>query len=44
MLEVKTPEEVLRLIKKDFHPIGRSETVSLAEALGRNGIGVCTGL
>ena len=35
MLEVKTPEEVLRLIKKDFHPIGRSETVSLAEALGR---------
>ena len=35
MLEVKTPEEVLRLIEKVFYPADRSETVSLAEALGR---------
>ena len=35
MLEVKTPEEVLRLIEKEFKPIGRSETVPLAEAHGR---------
>ncbi len=35
MLEVKTPEEVLRMIEKEFSPNGRSETVSLAQALGR---------
>ena len=35
MLEVKTPEEVLRLIEKEFRPLGRSETVPLARALGR---------
>ncbi len=35
MLEVKTPEEVLRLIEKEFKPLGRSETVPLAEAAGR---------
>ena len=35
MLEVKTPEEVLRLIETEFKPLGRTETVSLAEALGR---------
>ena len=35
MLAVKTPEEVLRLIKKEFKPLGRTETVPLAEAPGR---------
>ena len=35
MLEVKTPEEVLRLIEKEFQPLGRSETVPLEEALAR---------
>ncbi|MDO4989954.1 MAG: molybdopterin molybdotransferase MoeA [Eubacteriales bacterium] len=35
MLEVKTPEEVLRLIETEFKPLGRTETVPLAEALGR---------
>ena len=35
MLEVKTPEEVLRLIEKEFGPLGRSESVPLSEALGR---------
>ena len=35
MLEVKTPEEVLRLIEKEFKPLGRNESVPLAEALGR---------
>ncbi|MBR2583525.1 MAG: molybdopterin molybdotransferase MoeA [Oscillospiraceae bacterium] len=35
MLEVKTPEEVLRLIEKEFRPLGRVETVPLTEALGR---------
>ncbi len=35
MLEVKTPEEVLRLIEKEFMPHGLRETVSLSEALGR---------
>ncbi|MGI5976136.1 MAG: gephyrin-like molybdotransferase Glp [Candidatus Limivicinus sp.] len=36
MLQVKTPEEVLELIEKEFSPIeGRTETVSLAEAAGR---------
>ena len=35
MLEVKTPEEVLRLIEKEFKPLGRVETVPLSAALGR---------
>ena len=35
MLEVKTPEEVLRLIETEFRPLGRRETVPLSEALGR---------
>ena len=35
MLEVKTPEEVLRLIKKEFSPHGRIEHVPLSGALGR---------
>lgn len=35
MLEVKTPEEVLRLIEKEFIPCGLNETVPLSEALGR---------
>ncbi|MBO5497056.1 MAG: molybdopterin molybdotransferase MoeA [Oscillospiraceae bacterium] len=35
MLEVKTPEEVLRLIEREFKPLGRAETVPLAQALGR---------
>ena len=35
MLEVKTPEEVLRLIEKEFMPLGLVEMVSLSEALGR---------
>ena len=35
MLDVKTPEEVLRLIEKEFKPIDRSESVPLTEALGR---------
>lgn len=35
MLDVKTPEEVLRLIEKEFQPVGRSEPVPLAEAPGR---------
>ena len=35
MLEVKTPEEVFRLIETEFKPLGRTETVPLAEALGR---------
>ena len=35
MLQVKTPEEVLRLIEKEFRPLGRSESVPLAQALGR---------
>ena len=35
MLEVKTPEEVLRLIEKEFRPLGRVEAVPLAGALGR---------
>ena len=35
MLEVKTPEEVLRLIEKEFMPLGSRETVPLASALGR---------
>lgn len=35
MLEVKTPEEVLRLIEKEFHLLNRTETVPLMAALGR---------
>ena len=35
MLEVKTPEEVLRLIETEFKPLSRSETVPLSRALGR---------
>ncbi len=35
MLEVKTPEEVLRLIRKEFKPLGFVESVPLSEALGR---------
>ena len=35
MLEVKTPEQVLRLIEKEFHPLASCETVTLADALGR---------
>ena len=36
MLEVKTPEEVLALIRREFVPVGgREETVPLSEAPGR---------
>ena len=35
MLYVKTPEEVLALIKEEFSPLGRTETVSLSRAMGR---------
>ena len=35
MLEVKTPEEVLRLIKTEFRPLERRETLPLTDALGR---------
>ena len=35
MLEVKTPEEVLRLIEREFKALDRTETVALSEALGR---------
>ena len=35
MLEVKTPEEVLRLIQKEFKPLDKKEAVPLSEALGR---------
>ena len=35
MLEVKTPKEVLRLIEKEIKPLGRTETVPLAQAPGR---------
>ena len=36
MLDVKTPEEVLRLIKKEFQPVAEgTETVSLDDAVGR---------
>ena len=35
MLEVKTPEEVLRLIQKEFTPLRRVEAVPLSEAPGR---------
>ena len=35
MLEVKTPEEVLRLIEKEFEPCMRKEAVPLTDALDR---------
>ena len=35
MLYVKTPEEVLALIETEFEKIAQSETVSLADAMGR---------
>ena len=35
MLEVKTPEEVLRLIEKEFRSLNRSERVPPSKALGR---------
>ena len=35
MLYVKTPEEVLALIKEEFSPLGQGETVSLSAAMGR---------
>ena len=35
MLEVKTPEEVFRLIEKEFWPLERKELVPLDNALGR---------
>ena len=35
MLEVKTPQEVLELIQKEFKPLGLTEHVPLAAALGR---------
>ena len=35
MLSVKTPEEVLALIESEFAPEARTETVSLAAAMGR---------
>ena len=35
MLEVKTPEEVYRLIEKEFRPLERKKLVPLDDALGR---------
>lgn len=35
MLQVKTPEEVLALIQKEFKALGRTEQVPYTEALGR---------
>ena len=35
MLYVKTPEEVLALIRSEFAPLNRMETVSLQDAMGR---------
>jgi len=35
MLHVKTPEEVLALIEECFVPMAQTQTVSLAEAMGR---------
>lgn len=35
MLEVKTPEEVARLIEKEFRPLEKKELVPLDNALGR---------
>ena len=34
MLEVKTAQEVLELIQKEFKPLGLTEHVPLAAALG----------
>ena len=34
MLTVKTPDEVLGLIKEKFYPIAESESVALADAIG----------
>lgn len=35
MLKVKTPEEVLRIIEKEFSPLDRRESIPLERALGR---------
>ena len=35
MLEVKTPEEVLKLIRDTFAPLGSAESVPLSDAYGR---------
>ena len=35
MLHVKTPEEVLALIETEFSPIAATQTVALADAMGR---------
>ena len=36
MLQVKTPEEVLALIEREFEPLNEyTELVSLSEAMGR---------
>lgn len=35
MLSVKTPEEVLALIKNEFSPMAETQTVSLSSAMGR---------
>lgn len=35
MLYVKTPEEVLALIKEEFSPLGQTELVFLSDAMGR---------
>ena len=35
MLEVKTPEEVFRLIEKEYKPLAERELVPLDNALGR---------
>lgn len=35
MLYVKTPEDVLALIKEEFSPLGQGETVPLSAAMGR---------
>ena len=35
MLYVKTPEEVLALIRSEFSPLDRAETVSMHDAMGR---------
>ena len=35
MLYIKTPEDVLALIKEEFSPLGQGETVSLSAAMGR---------
>ena len=35
MLHVKTPEEVLALIQREFEPVAQAESVSLYAAMGR---------